>query len=250
MTTDHHTVHLYSDYAWLWPLWGNVDNEYAQWCALVHHVMQRHARRELHTLLNLGCGGGKNMANLKQHYTVTGVDISSAMLDLARQLNPTCTFVEADMRTCHLAQSFDAILIDDAITYMTSRADLTRVFRTASDHLAPGGVMVVTPDHLVETFQQNDTHVSHASASHKPAHLDVVFVENYYDPDPHDDTFESTFLYLIREHGILRVVQDHSTLGLFTAAVWREALQECGFVVHEEVGMVHPEHPVFVCVKE
>jgi SAM-dependent methyltransferase len=85
MTTDEPTLHLYSDLAWLWPLWGDVDGEYAEWCDLVHRLIHRHARRELHTLLNLGCGGGKNVANLKQHYDVTGVDISSAMLDLARQ---------------------------------------------------------------------------------------------------------------------------------------------------------------------
>ena len=250
MTTPEPTPHLYSDYAWLWPLWGDADGEYAEWCDLVQRLMQTHARRDLRTLLNLGCGGGKNVANLKQHYAVTGVDISSAMLDVARQLNPECTFVRADMRTCQLAHPFDAVLIDDAITYMTSRADLTSVFATAYTHLAPGGVMVVTPDHLVETFQQNATHVSHASARHKPAHLDVAFIENYYDPDLHDDTCTGTYLYLIREHGALRVVQDTSTLGLFPGNVWREALQDCGFAVHEEVGIIHPEHPVFVCVKD
>lgn len=102
MTTPEPTPHLYSDYAWLWPLWGDADGEYAEWCDLVQRLIQTHARRELHTLLNLGCGGGKNVANLKQYYAVTGVDISSAMLDLARQLNPECTFVQTDMRTCQL----------------------------------------------------------------------------------------------------------------------------------------------------
>jgi SAM-dependent methyltransferase len=249
MTTDEPTLHLYSDLAWLWPLWGDVDGEYAEWCDLVHRLMHRHARRELHTLLNLGCGGGKNVANLKQHYDVTGVDISSAMLDLARQLNPTSNFIQADMRTCQLAQTFDAVLIDDAITYMTSRTDLARVFTTAYAHLAPGGVMVVSPDYLVETFQPNETRVSHAASVHKPAHLDVVFIENNYDPNPHDDTFAGTMIYLIREHGVLRVVQDNSTLGLFTRAVWRDTLCDCGFVVHEVAGIAHPAHPVFVCVK-
>lgn len=251
MSTDHQQpLHLYSDYAWLWPLWGDADGEYAEWCNLVHRLMQQHARRELRTLLNLGCGGGKNMTNLKQHYTVTGVDISAEMLDLARQLNPSCTFVQDDMRTCQLAQSFDAVLIDDAITYMTSRSDLARVFATAYAHLAPGGVMVVSPDYLVETFRQNETRVSHASATHKPAHLDVVFIENNYDPDPHDDTFAGTMMYLIREHGVLRIVQDHSTLGLFPVDVWRDTLRNCGFAVHEVTGMAHPTHPVFVGVRQ
>jgi hypothetical protein len=79
--------------------------------------------------------------------------------------------------------------------------------------------------------------------------LDVVFIENNYDPNTHDDTFAGTMIYLIREHGVLRVVQDNSTLGLFTRAVWRDTLCDCGFVVHEVAGIAHPAHPVFVCVK-
>lgn len=243
------TIHLYSDLAWLWPLWGDPDTEYADWCKDVTHLIRQYATRDVRTLLNLGCGGGKNIYNLKNHFVVTGVDISRSMLDLAQRLNPECRFILGDMRDCTLDQEFDAVLIDDAILYMASRNDLASVFRNAYRHMKPGGVMVVMTEYTKETFRQNSTCVSHAESKFKPTNIEVVFIENDYDPDPSDDTCESSIIYLIRENGALRIVADHSVVGLFSLEVWRAALHETGFEVHEEVYCDEPEHTIFTCVK-
>ncbi len=228
------TPRLYSDLAWLWPLWGDPDGEYAEWCAHVVAMIDEHAKCEVQTLLNLGCGGGKNVYNLKRRYAVTGLDLSEAMLANARTLNPDCTFVRGDMREFSLPQRFDAIVVDDAVSYMTSREDLARLFRSAYYHLEPGGVMLVSPDKTKETFEQNETCASHAEAKAGPEGVDVVFIENNYDPDPEDDTYEALIVYLIREKGALRVVEDMHTLGIFHAHVWPELLREAGFDVYDD----------------
>jgi SAM-dependent methyltransferase len=231
---DERTPRLYSDLAWLWPLWGDPDGEYAEWCAHVVAMIEKHAKRDVRTLLNLGCGGGKNAYNLKRHYKVTGLDLSNEMLANARKLNPDCTFVRGDMREFSLSERFDAVLIDDAVAYMTSREDLLRLFRAAHRHLEPGGVVIVSPDGTKETFVQNDTRISHAEAKAKPEGVDVVFIENNYDPVPTDDTYEGLILYLIRENGRLRVEVDHHTLGIFAADVWPALLREVGFTVYDD----------------
>jgi len=235
---DERMPRLYGDLAWLWPLWGDPDGEYAEWCAHVVAIIEKHAQREVHTLLNLGCGGGKNAYNLKRHYEVTGLDLSNEMLANARKLNPDCSFVRGDMREFSLPERFDAVLIDDAVSYMTSRDDLSRLFRAAYRHLEPGGVMVVSPDGTKETFQQNETRVSRgnaaAEAEGEPKNVDVVFIENNYDPDPTDDTYDGLIVYLIREQGKLRVEVDHHKLGIFAAAVWSTLLREVGFTVFDD----------------
>ena len=227
------TPRLYSDLAWLWPLWGDPDGEYADWCAHVAAMIEKHAQRKVRTLLNLGCGGGKNAYNLKRRYEVTGLDLSNDMLANAAKLNPECTFVQGDMRDFALSRRFDAILIDDAVAYMTSREDLVRLFRAAYGHLEPGGVVIVSPDETKETFKQNETRVSYAEAKAKPEGVDVVFIENDYDPDPSDDTYDALILYLIRENGKLRVIEDMHTLGVFTADVWPTLLREAGFDIYD-----------------
>jgi len=79
-------------------MWGDAATEYAHYCQHVAGLIRQHARRPATTLLDLGCGGGKNVLNLQREFTVTGVDLSPAMLAQAKDLNPGCTFVQGDMR--------------------------------------------------------------------------------------------------------------------------------------------------------
>ena len=168
------------------------------------------------------------------------------MLAQAKDLNPDCTFVQGDLRTCRLGRSFDAVLMDDAISHMNCRADFRAAFRTAHAHLNPGGVLVATPDVTIETFQQNKTTTTPATRDG----VDVVFIENVYDPDPTDEQYETTILYLIREQGRLRMETDHWTLGIFSLDTWRHVLRETGFEVQEaRYDAGEAEYTAFACVK-
>jgi ubiquinone/menaquinone biosynthesis C-methylase UbiE len=240
------TCHLYGDLAWLWPLWGDAAVEYAHYCEHVTGLIRQYAKCPAATLLDIGCGGGKNVLNLKREFNVTGLDVSSAMLAQAQSLNPDCTFAQGDMRTHRFDRTFDAVLMDDAISHMNCRADFEAAFRTANAHLNPGGVLIATPDVTTETFRQNRTTSTLATRNG----LDVVFVENMYDPDPTDERYETTILYLIREQGRLRIETEHWTMGIFSIATWRSVLRETGFEVHEgQYNSGEDNYTVFACVK-
>ena len=244
------TCRLYTDLAWLWPMWGDAAGEYAHYCRHVAGLIERHAERPAGTLLDIGCGGGKNVFNLKGRFRITGVDLSPTMLAQARGLNPESAFVHGDMRTFRLGRTFDAVLMDDAISYMACLEDFVAAFRTASVHLDAGGVLVATPDVTTETFRQNRTVATPGTRTGTQEELDVVFVENVYDPDPADEQYETTVLYLIRDHGRLRMETDHWTMGLFPLDTWRGVLRDTGFDVHEgRYNAGEDEYTVFACVK-
>jgi SAM-dependent methyltransferase len=247
---DSMTYHrLYADLAWLWPLWGSPA-EYAPYCRNVTDLIHKYAQREVRTLLNLCCGGGKNVYNLKQNFSVSGLDLSTDMLGLAKELNPECRFFQADMRTFAIPETFDAILIDDGIMYMTSESDLLAVFERAYEHLRSGGVMVVGPDSTKETFVQNWSSITQADPENLPDNLEVVFVENNYDPNPDDTVFEGLMIYLIRERGVLRIEQDQHVLGLFPQETWENLLKSAGFEIHQEIYKEDNEtFTEFVCIK-
>ncbi len=38
--------------------------------------------------------------------------------------------------------------------------------------------------------------------------MEVTYIENNYDPDQFDDTYECTFVYLIRREGVLEIETD------------------------------------------
>jgi hypothetical protein len=59
-----------------------------------------------------------------------------------------------------------------------------------------------------------------------------------------------TILYLIRDHGRLRIETDHWTMGIFTLDAWRHVLRETGFQVHEGLfSLGEDEYTVFAYVK-
>jgi len=242
----HDTCRLYTDLAWLWPIWGDAATEYAPYCEHVTALVRQYSARPATTLLNIGCGGGKNVLNLKRHFTVTGLDLSPTMLAQAKALNPECPFAHGDMRTCSPIGTFDAVLMDDAITHMNCRSDFVAALRAAYAYLNPGGVLVATPDVTIETFQQNKTKTTQTARDG----LDVVFIENVYDPDPADEQYETTILYLLRDQGGLRIETEHWTMGIFSLDTWRQELRATGFEVHEGLYSAgEDEYTVFACVR-
>lgn len=250
MDSSQPTHRLYHDLTWIWPAWNRPDGDYLPYCQHVIAAFTSAGIPAGSSLLVLACGGGTNVANLKQRFNVTGVDLSDDMLQLARRLNPECAFVQGDMRTVSLGREFDAVLIDDGVGYMTTPSDLAAVFANAYRHLRPAGAMVVTADLFKETFRQNQTIVWPAMTTGPEHPADVVIVENSYDPDPADDTFETVMLFLIRENGVLRIEKDLHVLGLFATQTWTERIAAAGFIVrpvaYEESG---DSYTTFVALK-
>jgi hypothetical protein len=60
------------------------------------------------------------------------------MLGLSRELNPECEHIASDMRTLRLDRTFDAVLVHDAVMYMTTGEQLLAAARTAFVHTRPG----------------------------------------------------------------------------------------------------------------
>lgn len=236
-------MRMYSDLAWLWPV-VSPPEDYAEEVEQAVRLIEAHTEIPVHTLLDLGCGGGHNDRWFKQHFRVTGVDLSPAMLDLARQLNPECNYYAGDMRSVRLDETFDAVFVADSIDYMLSEADLLQAFTTAYTHLRPGGIFFTYAEEYRERFVQNET----ISDTNARGDLEVALIENSYDPDVGDTTYEYTLIYLVRSAGKLKVELDHHILGVFSLSTWEALLQQAGFEILQELpgdqGVIH-----FVCLK-
>jgi SAM-dependent methyltransferase len=207
------------------------------------------------TLLHLGSGGGSLDFHLKKSFSVTGVDLNKPMAEHAKSVNPEVEYVIGDMRSVRLEKSFDAVLVHDAIAYMTSSWDLRQVYETARAHLRPGGVLVSLPEQLRERFVQHETWCRTIArrkgevvadfegipqkarskgviAAVQDADLIVTTTEVKFDPDPSDSTFEAAFVYLIRRKGKLEVKSDVHTMGIFSLEEFLQAARGAGFEVN------------------
>ena len=233
---------LYNDLAWIWPIISPVA-EYVEESEQFVRIINENSQIKVKTMLHLGCGGGRSDHTFKKYFQVTGVDLSNKMLAQARKLNPEVTYKSGDMRTVRLNKTFDTVVIPDSIDYMATKKDLRQAYQTAFRHLKPGGIFLALIDEYAEKFQQNKCFID----SHSSGDIELASIENYYDPDPKDTSYEVTFIHLIREKGKLRIETDHHICGLFALSVWQELLKEVGFEVKQlEIRFSGPRPGLYV----
>jgi SAM-dependent methyltransferase len=109
------------------------------------------------TLLDVACGTGAHLAELRQWYEVEGTDLSPAMLAVARERLPGVPLHQADMRTLDLGRSFDTVIcLFSSIGYVTDPAGMRSAVGRLAAHVAPGGVLIldgwVRPDEWADAF--------------------------------------------------------------------------------------------------
>lgn len=125
------------------------DKNYAGEATYVGNLIRHHAPRAK-SILELGCGTGTHARELiKQDFSITGVDRSNAMVQLATQRSvpgisdKSLTFVQGDLRDFRAGRSFDVVLaLFHVMSYQTSNEDLTAAMATAAAHLEPGGLLI------------------------------------------------------------------------------------------------------------
>ena len=144
---------LYNELAEWWPLMS-APEDYEEEATFYFNAMQEVASGRIETVLELGSGGGNNASFMKKRVKeLVLVDLSEGMLAHSRKLNPECTHHVGDMRRVRLNREFDAVFVHDAITYMTTEADVTAAVETAAVHCKPGGAALFAPDHVRENFR-------------------------------------------------------------------------------------------------
>lgn len=179
------------------------------------------------TLLELGAGAGHGAHFIKRRFSSTTLtDLSAAMLDRSRTLNPDCEHLEGDMRSLRLGRTFDCVLCHDAIAYILTESDLAAVFETAWTHLRPGGAALFIPDCTTESF-----HESHEDHAGDDGERSLRAISWSYDPDPSDTTHIYDFAFLLREHGEVKAIHDRHVCGLFPRATWIRLGTAAGFEV-------------------
>ena len=94
-------------------------------------------------------------------------------------------------------------------------------------------------------FRQNQTECP----THSKRDITIAFIENNYDPDPKDTTYESTFVYLIRRSNELTIETDRHLAGIFPRETWLALLRETGFDVKVLDIPVLKGIPLLVCTK-
>lgn len=234
---------MYNELATWWPLLSPVK-DYEDEATFFWQVLSKVGLPASSAFLELGCGGGSNAFYLKKHFTqITLLDLSPRMLAISRTLNPECEHLVGDMRTIRLGREFDVVFIHDAIDYMTTSVELRQTMETAFVHCEAGGVVLIVPDYIRETFKSS-TEYGGTDGENRA----LRYLEWTYDPDEDDTTYTTDYVYVLHEKGQpIRVEYEQHILGLFSRTQWLRLLGETGFEV--EIVRDEYEREIFVAHK-
>lgn len=108
-------------------------------------------------ILDLGCGTGEPILRFlaERQFEVTGVDASTAMVDIATARFPGTRLVVGDMRRLPFGETFDAVIAWHSLFHL-ARDEQRRMFPTFARLLDPGGLLVFTSgSEAGETWSEN-----------------------------------------------------------------------------------------------
>ena len=128
----------------------NRDIDYPAWADFIERIVEKESRTKPELVLDLGCGTGKMTLELaRRGYDMTGVDISTEMLDIARNeaeaagLGNDILWLCQDIRDFELYGTVDlTVCCLDTINHLTSPKDVERCFSLVHNYLIPDGLFI------------------------------------------------------------------------------------------------------------
>jgi SAM-dependent methyltransferase len=205
--------------------------DYAGEAERVHDLIQ--ARKPgAATLLDVACGTGMHLAELRRRYRCEGLDLDPDLLAVAQERLPDLPLHLGDMREFDLGRRFDAVTcLASSIGYLMTVEALGAAVAAMARHLEPGGVLVVEP-----WLSSEAVRIPHVAA---------VFVDepelkiarlNTIEVDGRTSSFDFHFL-VGTPQGVEHFVEHHE-LALFTREEHLAAFRAAGLEVeHDEEGL-------------
>ena len=101
--------------------------------------------RGIQAVLDLACGAGRHSKPLCERWWTVGLDLSAALLRVARRDTPDAPYVRADMRELPFAdESFDLVVnLFTSFGYFEDDREHARVLACVRTAMKPGGTMVI-----------------------------------------------------------------------------------------------------------
>jgi SAM-dependent methyltransferase len=136
--------------------WKDYDKE----CRVIIDLIKRFKASAGTSLLDVGCGTGKHVQRLAEEFECVGMDVSEAMLTLARRQARGVEFVKGDMVDFDLQRKFDVVLcLFSSIGYVRTYSRLGRTLWNIGRHLRDGGVVIIEPWFTKSTAKDGYVHV-------------------------------------------------------------------------------------------
>jgi len=192
-------------------------------------------------LLDIACGTGAQAVYLQDHFTVTGIDISDEMLDIAKNKVKNAAFINADMCDFHLNSQYDVILnLYGSIGHVESLENMQTSLKCVYKHLKPGGIFILTPWSTKESF--NEALVCRTKTIDASGFCRMETVKRVS-----DDKIQIDYHHLISDNLEVTYYQHANFITLFSESEYENSIEEAGFRILKRLQPGEFRMGAFVC---
>ena len=186
------------------------------------------------SLLDVACGTGRHLEELRDHYAVEGLDLEDGLLEVARRRLSGVPLHRGDMRTFDLHRRFDVVTcLFSSIGYVESLEGLREAMGTMARHVAPAGVLIVEPWFAPDAF--DPMNMGRVVVAERPE-LQAVRMNG---SRVEGRVSIMDFHYLIARPGTVEHRTEVHRLGLFSDDEYRDAMAATGLAVeHDREGLM------------
>jgi len=182
----------------------------------------RAARCAVRHVLDVGCGAGPlTQALVEAGFTITGIDPSPELVELARAAAPGADFVCGSIYDTEIPSCEAIVAIGEPLTYVCEGADIAGFFERAATVLPPGGLLIFD---IIETGEPSLTARSWTSGDDWAVLVDTV-------EDPISRTVVRDIQTFRQVDELYRRGREVHRVQFFDSGELYEQLTECGFEV-------------------
>ncbi|MFC5800882.1 class I SAM-dependent methyltransferase [Streptomyces formicae] len=126
------------------------------------------------TLLDFGCGTGRDLEILAERFESVGVDLQPGMVDYARRTRPGLDIRTGDMRTVRLGKRMDIVTcLGNSLAYVHDNDDISKVFGTFAVHARPGALLLLCSP--VAPVTDSEPTTAGIESRHGPARVTISY---------------------------------------------------------------------------
>jgi len=203
-----------------------AGKDYVREAAVICELVERYKRSPGRALLDVGCGTGRHVEQLRERYTCEGLDVDRGMLAVASERCPRLRFHLTDMIGFNLGKRFDVIIsLFGSLAYLPTVQRYDQAIANFARHLVPGGIAIVEP--WLRPSEWEDGHVAARFAD-----LPDMKVARMHVSRRDDCTAILNFHYMVAMRDGIRTFEETHRLLLMTDEQYRNPFLRAGFELH------------------
>lgn len=206
-------------------------------------------------LLDMACGTGTHAKKFTDSgFNVTGVDINSEMLKIAKEKTKNSKFLEGSMQSFKSKSKFDIITcLFTAINYNRNISELKTTIKNFHNLLNKGGVVIFDlglvkgqeekkSDAFIDTYSEKD--------------LQIARISQWNPSRENPEIYNANFLMFVKDKGKIDFEIDEHELGIFAVEDIKSIMIKAGFSVriYDNFALKNytkkSRRPIFVGIKK